>query len=100
MKKNGLRWFLLITATLSLWLMLFSPVGCSKYHVPSIVPVGDVRLVGVVKDGVLRLEPGEDPKGSYDVVTKALTVKLYDVLMENQRLKLELEKARAQKDNP
>lgn len=95
MLKGRSSWRLWLTATLLLSTLLF-PV-CSKYKPPAIVPVGEVRIVGTFHAGVLSFLPGESPTGEYFIVTRALIVRLADVLAENRDLRLKLEKATAKK---
>jgi len=60
------------------------------------VLIGSVRVVAKVQAGVLAWEPGEDQSRLYYVVEPAALWRLAGLAMENQLLKLEVERLRAQ----
>jgi len=65
--------------------------GCKKPE-PVLVPIGEVRIVGLIEKGIVKYEPGENPQGDYNIVTPALILKFIDLAYEVKRLQLELKK--------
>jgi hypothetical protein len=60
------------------------------------VLIGSVRVVAKIQAGVLVWEAGEDQSRLYYVVEPAAVWKLAGLAMENQLLKLEIEKLRVE----
>ena len=75
---------LLISLSLAFW-------SCKKPE-PVLVPVGEVRIVGIIEKGIIKFEPSENPQGDYNIVTPAFILKFIDLAYEVKRLQLELKK--------
>ena len=76
-----------------LLLAFLTTSGCKKPE-PVLVPIGEVRVVGIIEKGIVRYEPGENPQGDYNIVTPAFILKFIDLGYEAKRLQLELKKCR------
>jgi hypothetical protein len=69
---------------------------CKPRIVHEPVLIGSVRVVAKVRAGALAWEPGEDQSRLYYVVEPAAVWKLAGLAMENQLLKLKIERLEAQ----
>ena len=65
---------------------------------PILVPLGDSRIVGQVKNGIIAWEPGENGKGIYIIVTKAFATEAMRAKAKVELLELELKKRREEKE--
>lgn len=76
---------LLLTA---LFLSCWISTACRP--APIFVPLGETRIVGTIKTGLVAFQPKEDPNGDYFIVTKNFTRTLYLSLWKIKQLELEL----------
>lgn len=74
-----------------LLLVFLTTSGCKKPE-PVLVPIGEVRVVGVIEKGNITYAVGENPQSDYNIVTPAFVIKLIDLAYEVKRLQLELKK--------
>lgn len=83
-------WGLSIAFLLNCW-------TCQKTEI-QLVPLGGERAVGIIDQGVITWNAGENPNGKYIIVTQALIYKFAQTLAKNLRLEKELEIERAKKE--
>lgn len=83
-------WGLLILSCLNFW-------TCQKTKI-QLVPLASERAVGIIDQGIITWNAGENPNGKYIIVTQALIYKFAQTLAKNLRLEKELEIERAKKD--
>ena len=81
--------------TLSIAFGLSGP-ACKK-PTPVLVPLGESRTVGQIKDGAVTWAKGEDGKGLYIIVTKAFVWEANKSKEKVELLDLELKKCREKK---
>ena len=62
---------------------------------PELVPIGAVRVVGRIENGVAVFEPEEDPLGRYNIVTPAFVLKFVALEYKVIRLNLEIRRLNA-----
>lgn len=75
------------------WLSI-SP--CCKPPDPELIPIGETRIIGDVKDGVITWAEGENPNGEYLIVTKQFHLKLLAALYKIKVLEKKIEILEAQ----
>ena len=83
---------LLICCSLSFW------TSCKPKIQTVPVAIGEARIVGTFTAGIITLTPGENPAGSYFVVTKAFWYEAYKLAWKVKALELEIEKLKAEKE--
>ena len=96
-RTNKKRW---PPSKVAMWLLLISLFAvCSncKKPDPVLVPVGAVRVVGVIEKGIVKYAADENPLGDYNIVTPAFILKFIDLAYEIKRLNLELKKCQEDK---
>lgn len=75
--------------------MAFSWTTCKPRLVPQPIFVGDARIAGKITAGAVSWEPGQDPAGSYYIVTPALIKKIFALALQNSELLAEIKKLQA-----
>ncbi len=88
-KPSKPRSKLSIAATLSLLILLSLLCSCVHKPSPVLIPVGEVEIVGKVKDGNLTYNPGVDPKKEFYIVTPAFILKFVSLALEVRELETE-----------
>lgn len=91
------RWPLFRAATWLLLISLFAVCSNCKKPDPVLVPVGAVRIVGVIEKGIVKYAADENPLGDYNIVSPAFILKFIDLAYEVKRLNLELKKCQEDK---
>ena len=69
-------------------------VSCKKPD-PVLVPVGAIRIVGVIEKGIVKYSADENPLGDYNIVTPAFIMKFIDLAYEVKLLQLKLKECEA-----
>jgi hypothetical protein len=67
--------------------------SCHKYKPPTTTPpVGDVKIVGKIKAGVISFEPSFSGTGDYFIVTPAFILYFNFLLWDTKEKALEIER--------
>lgn len=81
------RWIYLLL--IGFWIS--GTTSCSLNQKPQIVALGEIRAVGKIIKGAVSFEPGEDPNGSYLIITKGTLLRATWAVKETVILRAENE---------
>lgn len=94
-KRKFWQWLRLATFLLSIFFCLSFWTNCKPRIRTVPIAIGEVRIIGRIVNNVVSFEPGENPAGSYFIITRAFWYETYKLAWKVKALKLEIEKLKA-----
>jgi hypothetical protein len=67
-----------------------------KAKPPVLITLGEARILGSINAGVVMFQAGEDPRGNYFIVSKAMIATVYKLAYEVKAQELEIKRLEAE----